>query len=286
MKTRNWFLFAAMAAVWSLNWSIMKTGLGFVSPLTFILQRFVFFSIVFSPLLFFWRKKIPRDKDTLVKIVILAMVNAANFLATSVALVVQSSGTGAVLNYTAPLFVFCLSTVFLKEEISVIKFIGLVIGFGGISILFAHGISSLVFQSAVIMVFGASLWAVTTVFYKKFLGHVDAFVTNYLQCLLGILPLSLFALTGSDFTVPSDPAYLWILIYETIAVSAIGFTLWLYLTKKEGATVVAGSSLIVPVLAMFFGWALLKENLYIESAAGSALILAGVGLVNTRREKE
>jgi len=286
MKASNTLLFITMATVWSLNWSIMKTGLGFVSPVAFLLQRFIFFSLAFSPLIFFWRKKIPRDKKTIVKIVVLAMVNAANFLATSAALAVGSSGTSAVLNYTAPLFVFCLAVVFLKEETSVIKFIGVVVGFGGISVLFIHGASSLMFLSAVTMVLGASLWAVTTVFYKKFLSHVDAFVTNYFQCLLGILPLSLFALAKNDFTVPSDPAYLWILIYETIAVSAMGSTLWLYLTKKEGATVVAGSSLIVPVLAMLFGWALLNESLYIESVAGSALILAGVGLVNTRREKE
>jgi drug/metabolite transporter (DMT)-like permease len=213
------------------------------------------------------------------------MVNTANFLAVSIALVVQSSGTGAVLNYTAPLFVFCLAIVFLKEETSVIKFLGVVIGFGGISLLFAHDISSLVFQSAVIMVSGASLWAVTTVFYRKFLSHVDAFITSYFQCLLGILPLSLFALTSNDFTVPSDPAYLWILIYETIAVSAIGSTAWLYLTKKEGATVVAGSSLVIPLLAVFFGWALLKETIYIESAVGSTLILTGVGLVNKASRK-
>jgi drug/metabolite transporter (DMT)-like permease len=286
MKASNTLLFITMATVWSLNWSIMKTGLGFVSPATFLLQRFIFFSLAFSPLIFFWRKKIPRDKKTIVKIVVLAMVNTANFLATSVALAVESSGTGAVLNYTAPLFVFCLAIVFLKEETSVIKFIGVVVGFGGIFVLFAPGVSSFMFLSAVTMVFGASLWAVTTVFYKKFLSHVDAFVANYFQFLFGLLPLSLFALAKNDFTVPSDPAYLWILIYETIAVSAIGSTLWLYLTKKEGATVVAGSSLIVPVLAMFFGWALLNESLYIESVAGSALILAGVGLVNTRREKE
>jgi len=75
-------------------------------------------------------------------------------------------------------------------------------------------------------------------------------------------------------------------IYETIAVSAIGSTLWLYLTKKEGATVVSGSSLIIPLLAMLFGWALLSESIYTESIAGSALILVGVVLVNTRREKE
>lgn len=273
-----------MAAVWSLNWSIMKTGLDFVSPLTFILQRFILFGVVFSPLLFFWRSKIPRDKNTLGKIVILAMLNAANFVATSVALAGESSGMGAVLNYTAPLFVFCLSIVFFKEETSITRFLGIALGFGGISILFARSISSLMFQSAAIMVSGAFLWAVTTVFYKKFLSHVDAFVTNYLQCSLGILPLSVFALVGNGFALPSNPAYMWILVYETFAVSGIGFTLWLYLAKKEGPTVVAGSSLVIPLLAVFFGWVLLNEGLYIESAVGSALVLVGVGLVNIHRE--
>jgi drug/metabolite transporter (DMT)-like permease len=286
MKTRNTLLFITMATVWSLNWSIMKTGLGFVSPITFLLQRFIFFSVAFSPLIFFWRKKIPRDKKTLFKIVILAMVNAANYLATSIALAVENSGIGAVLNYTAPLFVFCLAIAFLKEETSVIRFIGVLIGFGGIFVLFTHRASSFMLLSAVIMVFGASLWAVTTVFYKRFLSHVDAFVTNYFQFLLGVFPLGLLALTSSDFALPSDPTYLGILTYETIAVAAVGSTLWLYLTKKEGATVVAGSSLIVPVFAMFFGWALLKESLYVEAIAGSALILVGVGLVNARREKQ
>ena len=168
MKARNTLLFITMATVWSLNWSIMKTGLGLASPLTFLLQRFVLFSIAFSPLLLFWRRKIPRDKDTIVEIFILAMVNAAGSLASNVALAAQSSGTGAVLYYTAPLFVFCLSAIFLKEEISMIKVIGVVIGLGGISVLCAHGISSLMFESAVIMVFGAFLWGVATVFYKKF----------------------------------------------------------------------------------------------------------------------
>jgi drug/metabolite transporter (DMT)-like permease len=285
MKARNWLLFTVMATFSGLNWSITKTGLGFVSPTMFVQQRFAFFGIIFSPLLFFQRKKIPRDKDTLVKIVILSMVNTSQIIATNIALAVLSSGTGAVLNFTEPIFVFCIAMLFLKEETNVIKFVGTVVGFAGVSVLFAHSISSPTLPSGVIMVFGAFLWAVTIVFYKKFLSHVDAFVASYFQYSLGALPLTLFALARNDFAVCSDATYLWILIYESISISAIGSTVWLYLIKKEGATVVAGSSLIIPVLALFFGWALLKENIYIESVLGSALILAGVGLVNARSRR-
>jgi len=46
--------------------------------------------------------------------------------------------------------------------------------------------------------------------------------------------------------------------------------------------VVAGFSLIIAVLALFLQWALWKENIYVESVLGSALILARVGLANAR----
>ena len=286
MKAKNWLMFMSMAVFWGLNWSITKTGLSFVSPTTFVLQRFLFFSISFFPVLFLLRARIPRDRDTVLKIVILCMINVSQIVTTNIALSEQSSGMGAVLNYTEPLFVFCLAIPFLEEEISVLKVTGVLVGFGGVFVLFYRSMSSFTFVSAAIMVLSAFMWAVTIVFYKKFLSHVNSFVASYFQYSLGAIPISVFALLSSTFAMPSDPTYLWILVYESIAVSAVGSTVWLYLTKKEGATVVAGSSLLVPVLALFFGWLLLNEEIRIESVIGSALILTGVFLVNLATSKK
>jgi len=285
MKSRNWVFFLTMSAFWGLNWSITKLGLSFVSPATFVLTRFVFFSLAFFPVLLFLRRKIPRDRGTLAKIFVLCIVNVSQIITTNVALTEQSSGTGAVLNYTQPLFVFCLAIFFLNEGITPAKTIGVTIGFGGVFVFFSRSVSSVIFVSALVMVISAFLWAVTIVFYKKYLSHVDAFVASYFQYSLGALPLGFLVLVSNTFTFPSDPTYLWILIYESIAVSAVGSTVWLYLTKKEGATVVAGSSLIVPVLALFFGSVIMKEKVYSESIFGAALILAGVFLVNIQQKR-
>jgi len=285
MKSQNWVLFLTMSAFWGVNWSITKLGLSFVSPTTFVLTRFGLFSLAFFPVLLFLRKKIPRDKDTLTKIFILCIVNVSQIITTNIALTEQSSGTGAVLNYTQPLFVFCLAILFLNEVITPAKVIGVAVGFGGVFLLFFRSLSLVMLTSGLVMVISAFLWAVTIVFYKKYLSHVDAFVASYFQYSLGALPLGLYASVSETFTFPLDPMYMWILIYESIAVSAVGSTVWLYLTKQEGATVVAGSSLIVPVIALFFGWLLMGENLYFESIFGVALILTGVFLVNLRQKR-
>jgi len=285
LKRRNWLLFFSMAVFWGLNWSITKTGLSFVSPATFVLQRFLFFSATFLPVLLLLRRKIPRDRDTLVKIILLCMINVSQIITTNIALSAQSSAMGAVLNYTQPLFVFCLAIPFLDEKITVAKITGVSIGFGGVFVLFFKSMSSFFLTSAAIMVLSAFLWAVTIVFYKKFLSHVDSFVASYFQYSLGAIPLVFFAWSSNSFVIPSSPTYLMILIYESIAVSAIGSTVWLFLTKQEGATVVAGSSLLVPVFALFFGWLVLQEVVGIESIIGAVMILIGIGLVNLPHRK-
>jgi drug/metabolite transporter (DMT)-like permease len=42
---------------------------------------------------------------------------------------------------------------------------------------------------------------------------------------------------------------------------------------------------MVPLIALFFGWLFLGENITIESILGSALVLIGVFLVNIKNHK-
>jgi drug/metabolite transporter (DMT)-like permease len=83
-----------------------------------------------------------------------------------------------------------------------------------------------------------------------------------------------------------SPEYFAILAYAGIGSTAVGMTIWLYLLKEEGASSLSGSTLIVPVIALFFGWWLIGEPLDIRSLVGSCLVLAGVYLVNTRKVQE
>ena len=138
------------------------------------------------------------------------------------------------------------------------------------------------------MVLSAFLWAVAIVYYKKRLSHVDSLVASFFQWSVGVLPLAALSLATNSFTLPRETTYWWTVLYGSVGSLAVGSTVWLFILREEEATVLSSSGFIVPVIALLFGWQILGEIIRTESILGSALILAGVYLVNVKssgREK-
>jgi drug/metabolite transporter (DMT)-like permease len=280
LKPSNLLLLSLLAFLWGAGWSATKIALSYVSPSSFTLQRFIFSTIAMFPVFLILRKRIPHDAETLGKLLLLCIINAFGVTITNIGLVGESSGIGSVLTYTQPLFVFCLAIPFLNERLTIAKLAGTTIGFAGVVFLFLGSIDSLTFASSMLMILGAFFWATTAIYYKRFLSHVDSFVTNFFQWAFGIIPLAALNLYTGNFFFPKETTYLLMVLYTAIGSASIGWTIWLYLLRKEDATVVSGSIFIVPLIALFFGWLLLGENITAESILGSALVLLGIFLVN------
>lgn len=283
MKPRNLLLFIFVAFLWGSNWSAMKLGLCFVPSITFVLQRFIVSATFLLPAFVLLRRRVPRDRHTLIRLLPFCIIFVSIIIAQAIGLTQESSSLGAVLTYTQPLFVFCLAIPFLKEKVTAIRLLGVAVGFAGVVTIFYNKIGSFTLAPTFVLLFGAFLWAVSVVYYKKALSHVDSTITHFLQLFIGIAPLLALNLANNSFIIPSDPLYTWIILYSSIGALATGNVIWLHLLKDEEATILSGSSLIIPAIAMFFGWRLLGESLSLESLVGAVLILSGVCLVNLRR---
>jgi len=281
-RLRNWFFLLLVVLVWSTNWPVMKSGLEYVAPLDFVLHRFLFSALALSPFVIVLKGRIPKDKETLSRLLLLGLINVLGVVLTNMGLVYEKSGIGAVLTYTQPLFVFCMAVPFLKEKAKGSRILGLPAGFLGVAALSLGKTGSIgtSITSSILLVGGAFLWAVTIIYYKKLLSHVDPIVTNIIQLAVGAATLApLSALTGG-FHFPLSAEYVAIVLYAAMAASGLGLTIWLYLLKDEEATVLSSSSFIVPMSALFFGWLLLGEIVELSSLFGAVLILVGVYLVN------
>ncbi len=286
MKFQNWLLFASIVLLWGSNWSIMKIGLNILqAPVAFVLHRFLVSAAVLFPGFVLLRGRLPRDRGTLVKLFVLCLVFVSVIVTQASGLMEESSGIGSVLSYTQPLFVFCLAVPFLSERVTVIKVAGVVVGFFGVVVLFLGKLEAVPVHSILVLLFGAFLWAVSVLFYKKFLTHVDPFVTHFLQLAVGSVFLCAWVFGTSGFVVSVDVTYVGLLLVSSTGALAAGNVVWLYLLKREEATTLSGSSLIIPAVALLFGWWILGENPSFESFLGSGLTLAGVYLVNLRRKK-
>jgi len=283
-RSRNWLLFFIVVLIWSSNWSVMKSGLRYVEPLTFVFHRFLISSLFLSPAMILLSRKIPRKRSGLFRLILLSVINASGILSTNIGLVGEKSGLSAVITYTQPLFVFCMAVPLLNEKASADRILGIIIGFLGVIAISARGenIFNSLTSSTLFLLLGAFLWAASTIYYKKFLSHIEPIIANIFQLGLGAVLLGLINITLEEPKFPVSTGYLFIVLYASIGASAIGFSIWIQLLREEEATVLSSSSLIVPMFALFFGWLLLGENVDLQSLAGAILTILGVYLVNRR----
>jgi drug/metabolite transporter (DMT)-like permease len=197
----------------------------------------------------------------------------------------ESSGISAVLTYTQPLFVLGMAAPFLSERITSQKILGAAVGFTGVAILFINQMSSFTLEPSFVLLLAAFLWAISVVFYKKFLGLADPFVAVFLQIIIGSVLFIALGIGIGGLTFPANTQYVAIVLYSSLGGLAIANVLWLHLLREEEATTLSSSVLLVPAVALLFGWSLLGENLGFESLLGSALTLGGVFLANVSRNR-
>ena len=280
-RLRNWLLFLVIVLIWSSNWSVMKVGLSYVDPWSFIYHRFLLSTTALSLLLFILKRRIPADRRDLARLFILGLITSIGITSTSLGLVYEKSGVSAILTYTQPLFVFCMAIPFLGEKMSIGRVLGVLIGFLGVMVLSTRGdsfIDSLDFP-VFLLVAGAFLWATAIIYYKKFLSHIDPTVANIFQLGVGVVLLTpVIALKGLAF--PPSLNYIPVILYTSICAQGVALTLWVLLLREEEATVLSSSSFMVPVAAFIFGWLILGETVEPKVLLGSALILTGVYMVN------
>ncbi|KYH42773.1 MAG: transporter, partial [Candidatus Bathyarchaeota archaeon B63] len=132
-------LFLIIVFIWSSNWSVMKSSLLYVEPLTFVFHRFLISSLALTPAAVILNQKIPKRRGDLARLTILGMINAMGILSTNMGLAAEQSGLSAVLTYTQPLFVFCMAVPLLGEKAKPERVMGVIMGFLGVVIISTRG---------------------------------------------------------------------------------------------------------------------------------------------------
>jgi drug/metabolite transporter (DMT)-like permease len=277
----DWLLFLVLIILWGFNWPAMKTALEFVEPFTFIADRYILSAVTLIPVLIIYWKKIPKDAKHIASLLISIIINISVMIFTISGLTNEGSGISSLLMYTQPLFVFCLSVFFLKETVRITRIAGVIIGFSGMILLSTSRFNGVTPNYSVLLLgIGAFLWAVSIVFYKKYLSDIDPIITNTLQLIVGSIAVTLFSfITGRSYLVFSQD-YLPAILYVSIGATSIGFSIWTFLLKDEEPTVLSFSSLIIPVTAVIFSWLLFGESLGYASLLAASLVITGLYLVN------
>lgn len=190
------------------------------------------------------------------------------------------SGTAAIAQASAPLFVLILGVWLLPDEpISAGRVAGIAAGAGGVALLVASQPGELsVAAVAVLAVVASSLsYAAGGVYIRRSTAGLSlpALVVGELFC--GGLLLSPFALAQLPSAVPS-----WAALGSVLALTLVGTVLaqlvLFVMLARHGAGRVSLVTYLMPAFALIYGRILLEEQITGLALAGLMTILAGVAL--------
>lgn len=283
-----------VAIIWALNFSIIKSSLTEIDPLSFNGLRFVFAAAIIW-LALFWKKQqfsIPR-KDWLP---LLGMGLLGNLVYQGLFIIgidYTLSANAAVMLGTIPIWVALFSHFFKLEAMNLFKTIGVIFAFGGIVFIISGGekgfsLSSDTFIGDVIIILSAVVWGGFTILSKPFLSRYTPIQFSAIMSTIGCIVLFLVGLpnmTVLEWGKVSYAAYGGVVYSGLLSIGA-AYIIWNYGIQMVGAVRTSTYQNLVPVLGLVFGIVLLNEQLSLLQYVGSALVIAGIVLARWKRKKD
>ncbi len=201
-----------------------------------------------------------------------------------------SSGLAAIIGSLTPVIVVLLSLAWHgKERIHGRMVLGVLLGFGGLALIFREGWQDFVrpeFRWGIAGCFASCFtWSLGTVMAKQWNSpSVSPLLNAGLQITFGGLGGFVMSFFFDTTHTIQHTTQGWISVaYLALIGSALAFTLYMFVLKHLSATVSSLYTYINPVVAILLGWALLGEALTPWEVAGMALTIVGVWIVNSKR---
>jgi drug/metabolite transporter (DMT)-like permease len=305
MKFKEWGLFAALAFVWGTSFLWIKVGQGgelpalglyhpagatTFQPFLLVTFRLLFGLLGMVAVVAWQRASLPRGRGTLLKFLFMGFFNTAlPFVLITWGETLIDSGLAAILNATVPLFTIVIANFWLHDErLTLGRLGGLVIGFAGVVVLVSRDFDptgllrgNILGQLAVI---AASVsYAVAVTFSRRHLRNQPPVVQSFMVLLFAdALMWAATPIAESPIVWPTSPLAWFSVLWLGLLGSCLAYLLFFSLINAWGPTRASMVTYTFPVIGLLLGLLLLNEQADWRLAAGSALVVSGIVVVNAR----
>ncbi len=201
--------------------------------------------------------------------------------------VAVTAATGAILVATSPLWTLLISAATGHERLNLAALIGSLVAFVGVLVVVFLGRGHVEFvlaRKALIVLLAPLCWATYSIYSRPLIQRYGGlFVTGVTMSLGTLMLLPLGIAYGTAPLTALEPRHWAWLLFLAILSTALGYAMWNHALKSRSASEVAVYVYFNPVVATFVGWLFLREEVTAWFLAGSALVMAGVILVNRAR---
>ena len=287
-KAGGYLALGITCIVWGTTWVASKIGVAEIPALQMAYIRQFFGGMCFVCFFIFYKKlPFPSKKEFLwLLIMSLLMFVLANGLSTW-SLQYIPTGLSALVGALYPLSVVVIEMVFFKNRnLTILTFIGLLLGISGIGIVFyenafQHHPDGFIFGVALSVIAMLS-WSVGTIIIVRNKTKLNPYYATGWQMLISAFILFIIAeTTQPTIAFKNISATAWgAITYLVLAGSLVAFIAFIYSMKKLPIAVSSLYAYINPLVAMVTAAIVLHEKLTMYIFWGAIVTLAGVFLVN------
>ena len=290
LKT-NWFLLILLSAIWGGAFTLNKIALNSFTPEVIVAGRLISGSVFLVALIYFLYKKFTINISQINYYLFMSLVGIViPFIAIITGQKNIDSAMAGILMATMPISTILLSHIFLEDEkMNQQKFIGFVISFLGVFVLiyrkdlFVNNSISDTFESQLLVILGATLYAFAAIYGKKYK------ITDPLSASTGTILFATFFMTiYLIFIDQSNPSYSALFLDVNILLlgilcTAIATIIYFQILQTEGASFLSIMNFLIPLWAILFGIIILQDQFSWNYIIGLVVILFGIKLANSVR---
>jgi drug/metabolite transporter (DMT)-like permease len=280
------FCLALVCILWGTTWIASKEGVKRMPALQMASIRQVIAGFLYVGFFLYKKVPLPKGKEW-IPVLVLSFLNfiMSNGLSTWGVKYI-SAGLGSIMGAIFPLWLVVIGLFTSKEKLPQKAIIGLLLGFGGVCIIFYDHLQDFFnadFRFGIMLSLIATwTWAFATLYTKKQAAHFNPYFSLGLQMLIsGIVLFTFTNLTGHAVSLAQVPWQSWASIaYLIIFGSLIAFICYLYALQNLPTEQASIYAYINPMVAVLCGWIIFHEKISLYITVGGSVTLLGIYFVN------
>lgn len=290
-RSKAIFALAIVCVLWGTTWLASKQGVKYMPALELAGIRQLLGGTCYMIYFLIKGSSWPKAKD-LVPLLVLAFLNfiMSNGLSTW-GLKYISSGLGAIMGAIFPLWLVIISLFSAKEKLPMKAVLGLMLGFGGVCIIFYEHMQDFFkpdFRFGILLSLIATwTWAFGSLYTKRHAAEFNPYFGLGFQMLIAGAALFGFSHFDKNYMPLTEiPKESWLAIaYLVVFGSVIAFVCYLYALQHLPTEQASIYAYINPVVAVLSGALIFGEKLTFTLTIGGLVTLFGVYLVNKAFKK-
>ncbi|CAN5628392.1 DMT family transporter [soil metagenome] len=283
----DWLLFLALGFFWGSSYLFIKFAVDDFGTFTLVALRLIVGATLLWIVVRAAGEALPRDRRTYGHLLVMSVVNITiPFLLITWAEQSVDSSLAAILTAPVPLFAIVLSALFLHDEpLRLNGVAGLAIGFVGVVIVTSPGLTaaggSLAGELALL---GAAFsYALGAVYSRRFVRGLRPMIPAVFQVTFAALITGVIALLiEQPWEATPDTQAIISILWLGLLGSGVAYLIVFRLFARWGATRTTLVAYIIPFVGIVLGYLALQEPIDGRIIAGTALIIAGVAVLNGR----